>query len=134
MLKNEVIIQFSIQGFNIDPSKITNFLELQPSKIWIKGEPKIKQSSLKYKNNGWEIVFKKNNICHIDSFLEEMIIKLSAKKRQLISMNNVEKKISIIVYSMNLMPSFIYNNEVIAFLHETNITLEHDIYCIHSPP
>jgi len=129
MLNNEVFIHFSIQNFDKDPSYITNYLEIQPSKTWLKNDFKIGKGSLRYKNNGWEIRLKKKNVLHIDNFLEEMIDILSYKKIELNKLYNVTKKISIIVYSNNMMPSFVFNHNIISFLYETGIDLEQDIYC-----
>jgi len=129
MLKNEVFIHFSIQNFDKVPSYITNYLEIQPSKTWLKNDFKIGKGSLQYKNNGWEIRLKKKNVLHIDNFLEEMIDILSYKKIELNKLYNVTKKISIIVYSNNMMPSFVFNHNIISFLYETGIDLEQDIYC-----
>ncbi len=129
MLNNEVFIQFSIQDFDKSPSYITNYLGMEPSKIWSKNDFKTEKGSLKYKNNGWEIRLKKENILHIDSFIKEMIDKLSHKKTELSKLHNVSKKISIIVYSKKMMPSFVYNHNIISFLYETGIDLEQDIYC-----
>ena len=129
MLKNEVFIHFSIQNFDKVPSYITNYLEIQPSKTWLKNDFKIGKGSLQYKNNGWEIRLKKKNVLHIDNFLEEMIDILSYKKIELNKLYNVTKKISIIVYSNNMMLSFVFNHNIISFLYETGIDLEQDIYC-----
>lgn len=129
MLNNEVFIQFCIENFDKNPSYITDYLEIEPSKIWLKGNLKTEKGSLKYKSNGWEIKLRKENVLHIDSFLEEMIVKLSHKKNELSKLDNVSKKISIIVYSKKIMPSFVYDHNIISFLHETGIYLEQDIYC-----
>jgi transposase len=131
MLNNEVFIQLSIQNFDKNPSYITKYLGIEPSKVWSKNDLKTEKGSIKYNNNGWEIRFKKNNVLHVDILLKEIIMKLSSKKTELARLNNVSKKISIVVYSKKMMPSFVYDHDIISFLHETNIYLEQDIYCIN---
>ena len=129
-IENEVFIKFSIQKSKKKNLDITNYLDIEPSKTWIKGDSKIHKGITKYKSNGWEIELKKDNVLHIDEVLEELINLLLPKKDKLINLKDGVKKISIIVYSNKIMPSFVYNHKIISFLNDTNIQLEQDIYCI----
>ena len=130
MSKNEVFIQFSIQDFKEKHSEITNYLGIEPSKTWSKGDLKTNKGVIRYKNNGWELKLKRDDVLHIDIVLEEMLNILFPKKSKLINLDSGIKKISIVVYSKKLMPSFIYNYKVISFLNDTGIELDHDIYCL----
>ena len=130
MHDNEVFIQFSIQKFNKKHFEITSYLEIEPSKTWIKDDLKTNKGIIKHKNNGWEIRLRRNNVLHISDFLDEMISILFPVKNKLTSLNDGVKKISIIVYAKKSMPSFAYNHKIISFLNDTSIELEQDIYCV----
>ncbi len=127
---NEVFIKFSIQKFKKKHFEITSYLNIEPSKTWVEGDLKTNKGTIKYKSNGWEIELKKDNVMHIDEFLEELMILLLPKKKKLINLKDGIKKISIIVYSKKSMPSFVYKHKIISFLNDTNIELEQDIYCM----
>jgi len=130
MSSNEVYVRFSIENFTKTHDYITNYLEIQPSKIWFEGDLKTNKGTIKYKNNGWELMLKRKNVYHIDDCLNEIIAILSPKKNSLKALNNIVKKITIIVYSKNCMPSFVFNNKIISFLNDACIELEQDIYCL----
>ena len=130
MLNNEVFIKFTIQNFNKSHSEITRYLKINPSKTWSKGDNKIKEGTIKYKSNGWEIGIERKNVLHIDALLDEIITILLPIKNQLTNLDKCSKKISIIVYAKKIMPSFVFNKEIISFLNNASIELEQDIYCL----
>ena len=131
MPDNEVYIQFIIEGFSQKPSYITDYLKVEPNKTWIKGDLKIKKGTIKHKNNGWALVIENKNVLHVDSIIKDLIKKLSNKKSELSSLDDVNKKFLIVVYSRKIMPSFVYDENIISFLFECGISLEQDIYCIN---
>ena len=130
MYDNQVSIKFVLENFVESNSYITESLGIIPTKTWKKNDLKIKNSVIKYKTNGWELSIEKENVYQIDEFLDEMIELLRPHQNQIKSLTNVSKKILIIIYMKNVIPSIIYDIDKISFFDNIKITLEHDIYCL----
>ena len=128
MASNEVFVRFIITGFEDNPSTITKLIGINPSKTWIKGDKKTEQGIIKYKANGWEFFITENNIWEVDVLLEKLLSKIKDIKENIQSLVNVQKKISIVIYSKEMMPSIILNSDFIEFINDIKAEVEHDIY------
>ncbi|UFS62753.1 DUF4279 domain-containing protein [Sulfurimonas sp. HSL-3221] len=128
MYKNEVIVRLIISGALNDISEIAE--KIHATKIWKVGDLKNEKGTIEYKTNGCEFSIQKKDILHVDSILHDLILHLTPQQEGVLSSLDTEKKLSIVVYSNDLMPSFSFTKESLEFLCSINAELDLDIYCM----
>lgn len=131
MQNNEIYLVLRITSKK-DIKNIVENNNIKPTKIWKKGDIKIKGSILKYKNFGFKIEKRYRNISYIKNILIKFLKDENVIKS--ISLQNVEKALIVIIYGKNTddytgnLPSLYYDIQILEILNKNGINLEHDIY------
>ena len=115
---NKVILILSIES-DRDLSETISSNGISATKVWQKGDLKLKGSILKYRNFGFSIEEK-----FYDIPLADINVARSIK------LQSVKKLLRVVVYSYNSMPGLYYNANLLKLLADNNVDLDNDIYCL----
>ena len=133
MYKNEVFLILSIID-NKNMEDLANIYDIKPTKIWNKGDFRVKGSILKHKDFGFTIEKKYKNICHVKTILSKFLKDKNVKKT--IALQNVKKILSVVIYAnctdeyTGSLPSLCYDTQILEILAKNEVNLEHDIYLV----
>jgi hypothetical protein len=132
---NEIFIRLIITTNTLDKLEaLLDFLKksnIIPIKIWEKGEYSMpNDKGFRHKNFGFEIAKKYKNQCCVDELMGDFLSLYKIDFKVLNKIKGIKKFLSVVVYSYEGMPDISYNNQLIKFLHDNKIALDHDIYCL----
>ena len=129
--KTNVKVEFSIYGDDFNPDRITKRLNINPEKVWRKGEQVGKHNILR-KENCWMISTGYQESLDINNQLYLILQLLQSVKEELMALKNeimADFKIDIVInIEDNQTPAMYLDNEVIHFCNDFDITLDFDLY------
>ena len=127
MKGNKVVLILSIES-DRDLSETISSNGISATKVWQKGDLKLKGSILKYKNFGFSIEEKFYDIPFAEDLIKKFLADINVAKS--IKLQSVKKLLRVVVYSYNSMPSLYYNANLLKLLADNNVDLDNDIYCL----
>jgi hypothetical protein len=132
---NEIFIRLLVAVNSLDKfEQLVDFIKksnISPTKIWTKGDYSAPNNKgYIHKDYGFEIAQK-----HFSEYLIEELVVAFFKKfplnfKKLNQIQGNKKFLSVVIYSYGYMPGIYYGQDVIKFLHDNKIDLDHDIYCL----
>lgn len=129
--KTNVKVEFSIYGDDFNPDRITQRLNINPEKVWRKGEQVGKHNILR-KENCWMISTDYQESLDINNQLNLILKLLGSVKEELITIKNeimADFRIDIVInIEDNQTPAIYLDKEVIHFCNDYNIALDFDLY------
>ncbi|XWN36336.1 MAG: DUF4279 domain-containing protein [Balneola sp.] len=136
---NKVHIYLKFYDFDIHPDEISKVLNLEPTRIGLKGEVffignKKKKIQRTYSSNYWELK-KKFEIDDkwVQEFIDEFIKEIIEPKKGLIKkmIKEGDGEFSVVPYLYSeANPGFFFESNTINILSETNLPINLDIYCL----
>jgi len=138
MERSNSYVYFALRGDDFDPQEITNYLGLEPSDFWRKGDKGEYNSSLKY--SCWQLSTEKGkNYIEIDKLVNEIVellfnkIEKINKLKQRLKLNSVlEIVMDIDINPDKPTPALGHNLKTIEFLYKTRTETDIDIYRFNS--
>ena len=104
MKGNEVVLILSIES-DRDLSEAISSNGISATKVWQKGDLKLKGSILKYRNFGFSIEEKFYDIPSAGDLIKKFLADINVAKS--IKLQGVKKLLRVVVYSYNSMPGSI---------------------------
>lgn len=92
-----------ILGEDLDPSKVTEWLEIQPSQSWRTGEEKKLAPGSFYEWGGWKC-FGGESGHTPEEKIESWLIRLQGREKEFLKMNNLGWRCSIDCFFWHLIP------------------------------
>ena len=136
---SEHIVSFKILDYDCTSDEITSVLELEPTKIGIKGQkyeigPKHKRITKTWKQNRWiyEVLVKRNNHWvgnQIDDFIKNVITPRQHKLKNIISTCRAEFKIVQYLYD-SFNPGLHFSNSQLKIITDIGADIDVDIYVL----
>ncbi|WP_148449870.1 DUF4279 domain-containing protein [Gorillibacterium timonense] len=131
MENTTVMVGFSIYGDEFNPQIITEKLNIQPKKYWLKGDT-IPGKPLIRNKTCWSVNTEYQESLDINDQLSEIIDLIQGKSKEIIELmriHNLEIIISIVInIENNQKPAMYLNKQVIEFLHCINAEIDIDLY------
>lgn len=127
MKDNKVILILSIES-DRDLSETISSNGISATKVWQKGDLKLKGSILKYRNFGFSIEEKFYDIPFAEDLIKKFLADINVAKS--IKLQGVKKLLRVVVYSYNSLPSLYYDANLLKLLADNNVDLDNDIYCL----
>ena len=127
MKGNEVVLILSIES-DRDLSETISSNGISATKVWQKGDLKLKGSILKYRNFGFSIEEKFYDIPFAEDLIKKFLADINVAKS--IKLQGVKKLLRVVVYSYNSLPSLYYDANLLKLLADNNVDLDNDIYCL----
>jgi hypothetical protein len=124
---NKVILILSIES-DRDLSETISSNGISATKVWQKGDLKLKGSILKYRNFGFSIEEKFYDIPFAEDLIKKFLADINVAKS--IKLQGVKKLLRVVVYSYNSLPSLYYDANLLKLLADNNVDLDNDIYCL----
>jgi hypothetical protein len=134
---NEIFIRLLVAVNSSDEFEpLLDFIKrsnISPAKIWTKGDYSAPNNKgYVHKDYGFEIAQKHFNEYLIEELVVAFFNKLPIIFKKFNQIQDNKKILSVVIYSYGNMPGIYYNQDVIKFLHDNKIDLDHDIYCLSS--
>lgn len=127
MKGNKVVLILSIES-DRDLSETISSNGISATKVWQKGDLKLKGSILKYRNFGFSIEEKFYDIPFAGDLIKKFLTDINVARS--IKLQSVKKLLRVVVYSYNSMPGLYYNANLLKLLADNNVDLDNDIYCL----
>ena len=127
MKSNKVILILSIES-DRDLSETISSNGISATKVWQKGDLKLKGSILKYRNFGFSIEEKFYDIPFAEDLIKKFLADINVARS--IKLQSVKKLLRVVVYSYNSLPGLYYNANLLKLLADNNVDLDNDIYCL----
>ena len=127
MKGNEVVLILSIES-DRDLSEAISNNGISATKVWQKGDLKLKGSILKYRNFGFSIEEKFYDIPFAEDLIKKFLADINVARS--IKLQSVKKLLRVVVYSYNSLPGLYYNANLLKLLADNNVDLDNDIYCL----
>lgn len=127
MKSNKVILILSIES-DRDLSETISSNGISATKVWQKGDLKLKGSILKYRNFGFSIEEKFYDIPFAEDLIKKFLADINVARS--IKLQGVKKLLRVVVYSYNSLPSLYYDANLLKLLADNNVDLDNDIYCL----
>lgn len=83
-MMTEIIIYFSLFGENFNPEDIAKEINIQPFRIWYKGDKLSQKSLLIHDDCGWETEITNNTFCNILSSKINSMLEIIYPKAKLL--------------------------------------------------
>ena len=125
MKDNEVVLILSIES-DRDLSETISSNGISATKVWQKGDLKLKGSILKYRNFGFSIEEKFYDIPFAGDLIKKFLADINVARS--IKLQRVKKLLRVVVYSYNSLPSLYYNANLLKLLADNDINLDNDVY------
>ncbi len=120
-----------LTGKNLELSRLTQHIGLNPTKFWSEGE-QIQKSKLVYKHDGWMLATNKIETLYIQEPVEELFKKLKpalSRILEAITLFNLEPEIQFVIYAEKQhRPALCLNKEIIRLISELGADLDIDFY------
>lgn len=127
MKGNKVVLILSIES-DRDLSEAISNNGISATKVWQKGDLKLKGSILKYRNFGFSIEEKFYDIPFARDLIKKFLADINVARS--IKLQSVKKLLRVVVYSYNSLPGLYYNANLLKLLADNNVDLDNDIYCL----
>jgi hypothetical protein len=135
-MKNELIVELRVMGFDCHPSEITKLLKLQPTSTWIKGElvSKSGRGIKKNEENGWALradwKSTEQPIDFSDLFddLSKRVFPVKERFAELSKESSIQ--VACCAYIREYAPAFTLDEPTIRLLADINASVDFDIYCL----
>ena len=127
MKDNEVILILSIES-DRDLSEAISSNGISATKVWQKGDLKLKGSILKYRNFGFSIEEKFYDIPFAGDLIKKFLADINVARR--IKLQSVKKLLRVVIYSYGSLPGLYYDVNLLKLLADNNVDLDNDIYCL----
>lgn len=126
-----LMVEFTILGDNLNPQEVTEILNIQPQKQWVKGDG-IPRKEYKRKDSCWVISTGYEESLDINVQISK-VVKLIEQKiihlRRLKEVYNLEFIFSIVVnIENNQKPAMYFNRELLEFVNQINAEIDIDLY------
>jgi hypothetical protein len=135
----KIELDLILDGFDIDPTQISNILSLSPTQVWLKGES-IQKTALKRKSNGWVLSSGLEKSAELEDHINALFSKI---KPVLLNFNNLplstEKELSCAIYvyheksntaEEHRTPPIHLDREQIEILNELGAEFDLDLYVL----
>ena len=138
MTKSKSYVYFALTGDDFDPQEITDYLGIEPSEKWKKGDKGKYNPLLKY--SSWKLSTEKGKgYIEIDKLVNEIVellfdkIEKINKLKQKLKLNSVlEIVMDIDINPEQSTPALGHNLKTIEFLYKTQTETDIDIYRFNS--
>jgi len=129
--KNEFKLRLNIYGYQCPADEITGIIGINPSKVWLEGEPVIPRALNTHKENGWRICsplgVNQELIEHWNELEKGM--KIIASKRNLLP-PEVEIELSCVIFAYEYIPSIYFERRQIVLLDKLEAEIDIDLYSL----
>jgi hypothetical protein len=126
---NEIKVSLKIYDFECDASHISDILGIQPTNIWIKGEPRLPKAIILHECNGWIYKIIKNDVIYVEEMIDSLVNIFENR------VDNFKKlpsectfEISIFGYLKKGKPAITFNKRAISFIHTIGAEIDFDLY------
>jgi Domain of unknown function (DUF4279) len=133
-MKSEILVEFLLTGFEVDPEKITVAIGIEPTESWNVGDA-IEKTKLKRKENGWALSSGLDKSSELEEHLDVLFEQLQAKWAILTSLcSKYDAEISCTVYGYEAQgPAMHLDKKIVKFIAELNAEVDIDYYCLDNP-
>lgn len=126
----KIQVEFRITGTQVPPDKITQLLNMNPTRTWLMGDS-IQGTKLRRKQNGWCFSIDKleDNI-NLEEYIQPLVKVLLSKAqsiRQICQKYDLSSEISCVIYVTDDTPIINLNPTVISEIADLNSIIDIDI-------
>ena len=125
MKGNEVVLILSIES-DRDLSETISSNGIFATKVWQKGDLKLKGSILKYRNFGFSIEEKFYDIPSAGDLIKKFLADINVARS--IKLQSVKKLLRVVIYSYGSLPGLYYDVNLLKLLADNDINLDNDVY------
>ena len=129
----KITVHLRISGFACDPHAITEILDIQPDKMWRKGDTLTHTAKIHHKDNGWEITSSSDDTTYLESHIADIlrvVLPARDKFKSLPAGSSVILTCGISLYPDLEMPSLFLDAETLRVLGEINADVDIDLCCV----
>ena len=125
MKSNKVILILSIES-DRHLSETISSNGISATKVWQKGDLKLKGSILKYRNFGFSIEEKFYDIPFAGDLIKKFLADINVARS--IKLQGVKKLLRVVIYSHGSLPGLYYDTDLLRLLADNDINLDNDVY------
>jgi hypothetical protein len=127
--QDEIKVYLKITGFECSPDEISNIIDINPTKTWLKNEVIHKRALIRHKENGWILQSGLPRDTPIKIQIEDLLGVVLPRK-QLFQKLPQGSKIAIycVVYSTLGRPDISLEPEMVKAIAELGAALDFDLY------
>ena len=130
-MSNIVKARFIVCGFDCEHDEITARVGLEPTKIWLAGQPRAQGVTITHKENGWAIDLLDEEATETEPIVLSLLSVLDPAKeaiRDLSAAYHVE--VSCVVRAEDFVPALSFQPETVNQIAELGAALDIDLYCL----
>ncbi len=130
-MSNTVKASFILCGFECEHDEITAKVGLEPTKVWIAGEPRAQGVTITNEENGWAIILSDEDATDAEPIVLRLLSVLDSGKeaiRELSAAYHIE--IGCVVRAVDFVPALHFEHDTLNQIAELGAALDIDLYCL----